>query len=66
MDSSIVFKGGEYDKKSRLNEAELAEFNQGVDTGDNVKHDYQLFIKKEDFIKTGWDGVIKTIELDIE
>ena len=66
--SNIVFKGGESDKKSRLNEDELAVFNQSEDTdcGDNGKYNYQLFIKKEDFIETGWNGVIKTIGLDIE
>ena len=66
--SNIVFKGGESDKKSRLNEDELAVFNQSEDTdcGDNGKYNYQLFIKKEDFFKTGWNGVIKTIGLDIE
>jgi surface protein len=65
---SIVFEGGEYDKKSRLNEDELAVFNQSEDTGagDNGKYNYQLFIKKEDFIETGWNGVIKTIGLDVE
>ena len=66
--SNIVFEGGESDKKSRLNEDELAVFNQSEDTdcGDNGKYNYQLFIKKEDFFKTGWNGVIKTIGLDIE
>ena len=66
--SNIVFEGGESDKKSRLNEDELAVFNQSEDTdcGDNGKYNYQLFIKKEDFIETGWNGVIKTIGLDIE
>ena len=66
--SKIVFEGGEYDKKSRLNEDELAVFNQSEDTGagDNGKYNYQLFIKKEDFIETGWNGVIKTIGLDVE
>ena len=41
------------DKKSRLNEDELAVFNQSEDTGsgENVKYKYSLFIKKEDFIR---------------
>ena len=65
---SIVFEGGEYDKKSRLNKDELAVFNQSEDTdsGENVKYKYSLFIKKEDFSETGWNGVIKTIGLDVE
>ena len=65
---SIVFEGGEYDKKSRLNKDELAVFNQSEDTGsgENVKYKYSLFIKKEDFFETGWNGVIKTIGLDVE
>ena len=66
--SKIVFEGGEYDKKSRLNEDESAVFNQSEDTGsgENVKYKYSLFIKKEDFSETGWNGVIKTIGLDVE
>ena len=64
----IVFKGGQYDEKSILNEDELSKFHKQSDEGiidftDLMKYQQIWFVKEEDLIRNGWGKTIKSFNL---
>lgn len=66
--NSIVFKGGEYDKKSILNEDELSKFQKQIDEeiieySTLMKYQECWFVKEEDLIRNGWGKTIKSFNL---
>lgn len=66
-ENSIVFKGGEHDKKSVLNEDELSRYYDQLNEGKlefEVKYFEFWFVKKKDFIENGWKKTIKSLIMD--
>ncbi len=66
--NDIVFKGGEYDKKSILNEDELSKFHnqkdeEKINWTDSLKYQEVWFVKEEDLIRNGWGKIIKSFNL---
>ena len=64
----IVFKGGEYNEKSILNEDELSKFYNQMDEGKIdyttfLKYQEVWFVKEEDLIRNGWGKTIKSFNL---
>ena len=64
--NDVVFKGGQYQEKSILNENELSKFydqcNEGK-TENDVKYQDIWFVKEEDFNKNGWKKTIESFNL---
>ena len=64
----IVFKGGEYQEKSILNEDELSKFYKQLDEGkidssDLSEYQEVWFVKEEDLITNGWKKTIESFNL---
>lgn len=64
----IVFEGGEYDKKTILNEEQLSKFYKQRDEGnidwtDLLKYQRVWFVKKKDLIDNGWEKIIESFNL---